>query len=228
MSSQSSRRLNESIDRLLLERPPAPIDAIVPWARLDEPAALADRVRRRATRLAKVHRAEVGKILQARDRIVLTLYHLASPPGCFSGWCDGSIVPGDGQRGAGIGAVLMAPGGELIAEFARAGAGSQSFEVEIEAVLALLHMGREYSVRRISVHTDCHALVQRWSMQRDDVRLQRLRGVVKDYEFFKMNAVPPRHNRPAHRLARAATATPAAESGFVTVAVNEMNRNIWE
>jgi hypothetical protein len=67
----------------------------------------------------------------------------------------------------------------------------------------LLKTGLAHPARRIVAHTDCKALLRR-SRRRDDPMMQELNSTVRHYEFFKLKAVPRRHNQVAHRLAQAA------------------------
>jgi ribonuclease HI len=204
LRKQLSRRLNKIIDEALLDGPDCLIDELRSLTGFGDTEAIADRVLRRATKLARSHRARTAAILAARDQLVLRLYGAAAPPETCSGWADGATARRGGCCTSGIGAVLMAPGAGTIVELARRSGAKQSFDTEMEALIALLRTSFAHGARRIVVHTDCKALLQRWSRRRDDPTLQELSSIVGHYEFFKLKAVPRRHNQVAHRLAQAA------------------------
>jgi ribonuclease HI len=205
-TKHEARSLNAAIDAALLDVPERAIATLRPLIDGEETARLADRVVWRATRLARMHRMEGPSILCVRDRIVLALYHAASPHGWFSGWSDGAAISGgDGGRVTRLGVVLVTPSGRVAAELSARGGSRQSFEAEIEALVTLLKIGLRRSAHRIAVHTDCKALVELWTRRRDDPRMRELRAVIGRYERVSLKAVPRRHNQVAHRLASAAT-----------------------
>jgi ribonuclease HI len=136
---------------------------------------------------------------------VLALYHAASPQGWFSGWSDGAAITSESGRATRLGVVVVAPSGRVSAELGTSGRSKQSFEAEIEALVTLLKIGLRRGARRITVHTDCKAVVQLWARKRDDPRMRELRSVVGRYERVSLKAVPRRHNQVAHRLASVAT-----------------------
>jgi ribonuclease HI len=189
----------------LLDVPDHALVGLRPLISGEETVRLADRVLRRATRLARVRRRASRSILYVRDRIVLAVHHAASPQGWFSGWSDGAVITGEGGRVTRLGAVLVEPSGRVAAELGAGGRSKQSFEAEIEALVTLLKIGLRRGAHRITVHTDCKAVVELWARKRDDPRMRELRSVVGRYERVSLKAVPRRHNQVAHRLASATT-----------------------
>jgi hypothetical protein len=108
-TKQEAQSLNAAIDAALLDVPDRALATLRPLIRGEETARLADRVVRRATRLARMRRMEGPSILYVRDRIVLALYHAASPHRWCSGWSDGAAIRGEGGCVARLGAVLVMP-----------------------------------------------------------------------------------------------------------------------
>lgn len=161
--------------------------------------ALGERVRQRATALARRHRSAGARILATRDALIEALYRDASPKGWFIAWCDGSARP-DGP--AGIGALVLGPDGRAVARIARAAECISPFEAEIAALEAVLDLAVKHDFRRVRVHTDCRALVDLWRAHRADPRLAPVRSLAQRLERLELRVVPRLHNQPAHRLAR--------------------------
>lgn len=208
MTSRQERRraapaINELIDRALQEPAEALLRVVARWPATMSTEMLAERVRQRATRLARRERADSERILQTRDRLVLALYAHATPAGWHTAWCDGSVATGAAQ--AGIGGVLMGPAGRIVAEFARRCPAATAFEAEIAALLATLEAARTKGVRRLRVYSDCVAAVQRWHRNRDDPRLDPLAAQARQFRRIEICALPRAHNLAAHRLAKTKT-----------------------
>jgi ribonuclease HI len=196
---EHARRLNRAIDQALLE--PGRDDA----AKLGElggrlsPVELAERVRRRAARLG----ARSRRIPQRGDALIAALYAAAAPPGWFSAWCDGSSSRTPPGR-AGVGGVVMDPGGRVVARLARFHAGLDPFAAEIAALAAVLKAGLKAGAMRMRVHTDCVALIRLWHERRSDSRLDSVRALSRGFRALALRAIPRSHNRTAHVLAREA------------------------
>lgn len=160
---------------------------------------LAERVRQRATALARRNHSASARILAVRDALVEALYRDASPKGWFDAWCDGSAKP-DGP--ASIGALVLGPDSRVVARISRAAGHISPFEAEIAALEAVLEVAVKRDFRHMRVHTDCRALVELWRTHRADPRLARVRTLAHRLERLELRAVPRLHNQPAHRLAR--------------------------
>lgn len=199
---ERARILNRAIDQALLE--PGRDDA----AKLRElggrPSTeeLAERVRRRAARLGARSRQVPGR----GDALMAALYASAASPGWFSAWCDGSShrTP---PSGAGVGGVVMDPGGRVVARLARFHADLDPFAAEIAALAAVLKAGLKARARRMRAHTDCVALARLWHERRSDPRLDSVRALARGFQALAIRSIPRSHNRPAHVLAREAMAS---------------------
>ena len=161
--------------------------------------ALAERVRQRATALARRNRSNGARILAVRDALIEALYRDASPKGWFNAWCDGSARP---DAPASIGALVLGPDSGVVARISRAAGHISPFEAEIAALEAVLEVAVKRDFRHMRVHTDCRALVELWRAHRADPRLARVRSLVHRLGRLELRAVPRLHNQPAHRLAR--------------------------
>jgi hypothetical protein len=203
-TKHEAQSLNAAIDAALLDVPDSAVATLRPLIRGEEPARLADRVVRRATRLARMHRIEGPSILCVRDRILLALYHAASPHGWFSGWSDSAAISrGDGGRVTRLGVVLVTPSGRVAAELGTRGRSRQSFDAEIEALLTLLKIGLRRSAHRITVHTDCKALaaVDLQARRSARARASRRHWALRA-RFAEGRAAPPQSSRTPARERR--------------------------
>lgn len=204
-SAESRRRqacqLNALIDRALRAGPRVPQDIVAQLGPIANPATLAERVRRRATRVGRRERKRVAEILRARDALIVAVYARAVPAGWSAGWCDGSTTSIAGRRRSAVGGLLFGRDGELVAVVQRPVGGLDAFTTEIEAVEAVLEVGLARGMTRLRVHTDCTALVLLWRTRRRDPRLCRLCVLARELSRLQLVAVPREHNQPAHRLA---------------------------
>lgn len=160
---------------------------------------LAERVRQRATALARRNSSVGARILAVRDTLTEALYRDDSHKGWFSAWCDGSARP-DGTTS--IGVLVLGPDGRVIVRISRTADRVSPFEAEIAALEAVLEAAVKRDIRHMRVHTDCRALVELWRAHRADPRLARVRSLAHRLERLELRAVPRLHNQPAHRLAR--------------------------
>lgn len=192
--------VNDLIDRALRQPTDAHFRAV---ARLPAiaPQDLAERVRRRATLLARRDRRNRAPILQARDRLMLALYANATPAGWHTAWCDGSLAAA--RTATGIGGLVVDASGRIVAEFARRVPDQPPFEAEIAAVVATLEAAHAHGARRLRVYSDCGAAVRLWHQRRDDARLAALAALAGEFRRLQICVLPRLHNQPAHRLAQA-------------------------
>jgi len=197
-----ARRLNQAIDRALLEPAEGDVAALRRMAGRPPPVELAERVRQRAIRLGR----HGVRIQERRDALIAAIYAAAVPRGWFVAWCDGSSSRTPPGR-AGLGGLIVDPQGELATRVARFVPDLDSFAAEIAALVAVLEAGIASGASRMRVHTDCPALAQLWHERREDRRLDAVRALARRYRRFELRAIPRRHNEPANRLAREAMVT---------------------
>jgi ribonuclease HI len=197
------RELNDLIDAAL-RAPPAHAGAAAATLPANEPASLAERVRRRATQIARRDRAHTTAILTARDALIEAVYARAAPRAYVTAWCDGTSLASDDRRRAGIGGVLRDAGGARLSAWSRALPACDAFAAEIAALAAALHAALAHGATRVRAHTDCVALHRLWHAHRSDARLAEVRAAAAPLERFELRSVPRLHNQAAHRLARAA------------------------
>jgi ribonuclease HI len=196
--------VKRAIDAALLAATPQPLHELLASQRSVAMPALADKVRRRATQLARRMRAQRTALIQARDAIILALYARAAPKGWMTAWCDGSAKTGDAQHLAGIGGVLADHDGHVMAQVAHKLTGKSALGAEIAAASAVLTLAHDAGIARVRLHTDCKGLVDLWLNRRGDPRLAALRAQAVRLNRLQMRLVPRQHNQKAHRLAHAA------------------------
>jgi ribonuclease HI len=167
--------------------------------------ALAERVRQRATVLARRQRARTAALLETREVLILRLYAEAAPRGWFAAWCDGSVRTTPTRRIAGIGGVVLDPEGHMAAEFSRRADGMNAFDAEIAALTTTLEVALSRHATRLRVHTDCDALAKLWREKRSDPRLAPVRMHARALDRFELRALPRLHNQAANTLAHAGT-----------------------
>ncbi len=208
-----ARELNALIDAALGAPARHPPRQLAAYLRAEEPAALAERVRRRATRIARHERSRAETILAARDALILALYAGGGPSGGFTAWCDGSSKPGPDGPTAGVGGLLMDPQGRIVGRLSRPRRRLDAFAAEIAALEAVMHAACARGAQELRVFTDCVALQRLWLEQRADARLARVRELARRFRRFALHALPRLHNQPANRLARRALARAEAGRG---------------
>lgn len=199
-----ARALNALIDACLLapgEHPPRELAICLP---AEDVTALAERVRRRATLIARRERPHAEAILTARDALILALYASATPRGAFTAWSDGSSRQG---QAAGIGGLLMDPEGRMVAHLSQPLQGLDAFAAEVAALEAVMRAAADRGAGRLRVYTDCVALLLLWLEKRADPRLEQVRKQAHRFRRFELRALPRLHNQPANRLARQALAS---------------------
>jgi len=203
ITREEARRLNQVIDWSLLEPSASRLDAVMRLSSKWDASRVAERVRRRATRLGRMERERRQGIIRSRDRMILALYGQAVPAGWYVGWSDGS-VSGDGRR-AGIGGLVLAARGRMpIAEISAPLVSADPFTAELAALAAVLRLALELGAERLRLYTDCDAACALWLHNRTDPRLVELRDLVHRLRRFDLRSIPRQHNQPAHRLARRA------------------------
>lgn len=196
-----ARRLNQAIDRALLEPAEGDVASLRRMAGRPPPQELAERVRQRAIRLGR----RGAQIPERREALIAALYAAAVPRGWFVAWCDGSSSRTPPGR-AGLGGLIVDSQGEPASHIARFVPGLDSFAAEIAALAAVLQEGLALGASQMRVHTDCPALAQLWHERREDSRLDAVRALARRYRRFELRAIPRKHNEPANRLAREAMA----------------------
>ncbi len=193
--------LQPIIDAALAEPTPAHWNALL-HAR-HEPVRLAERVRERATRLARRSSGRRETLLATRDTLIQEIYRAAAPD-LATAWCDGAVqVKEDGRRCA-IGMLVLDRKGTPVVSRRRPIEAADAFSTEIAALEATLVAAATRRIDRLRVHTDCAALANLWRTHRDDPRLAGVRALRRKFRRLEIVAVPRLHNQPAHRLARSA------------------------
>lgn len=216
ISSDEARRLNRVIDGCLSAWTAAQVDEVLEATRGRDPRAMGERVRRRATVLGRMHRQQRFAILQARDALILALYRQATPSGWYAAWSDGSVRVGHKDDRAGIGGVVLAPEGSVVARVSHSISACDAFTAELAAATAVLQAALGQGAKRLRLHTDCEGFVALWLEQRDDPRLAGLRALAGRCRRFELRRVPRQHNQPAHRLARRGAQESAGEGTVST------------
>jgi ribonuclease HI len=201
----SARPVNELIDRALLHPTDTQWRAVARIGRTVAIQRLAERVRRRATVLARRDRAHGAGILRARDGVILAVYAGDTPARWHTAWCDSSVT--NGAHIAGVGGLLQDAAGRQVAELARRASERTPFEAEIAALVAVVQLARAHDVERLRVYCDCSALARLWHARRDDPRLAALAVLARDFRRLQVCSLPREHNQPAHRLAKSAAAS---------------------
>jgi len=193
------RRLNRVIDEALLEPGRHAVMMLYSLSGDPAPVRLAERVRRRATRLG----ALTHEVARHRDELMMAIYAAAAPCGWFNAWCDGSSSRSPHGR-SGVGGVVMDGEGRIIARVARFVPGLEPFAAEIAALAAVLQAALGAGAKQLRVHTDCLALARLWNTRRTDPRLDTVRSLTCMLRGFAIRTVPRAHNNLANQLARAA------------------------
>jgi ribonuclease HI len=197
-----TRRLNELVDRALIDPSDAHIRNLLGLDSPAGPSSLAERVRRRATLLARKEPADWKAILDARDAIVAAAYAATVPTGWLCGWCDGSSIRVRSRRLAGAGAILMEANGTFIAHLAQPAGELNPFEAEVFGLHLLLRMALDHNVEKIRIHTDCTALLTLWYERGRDPRATQAWRIANAFHAVNLRVVPRAHNHPAHVLAK--------------------------
>lgn len=196
-----TRRINDLIDRALLQPTDAHLREAVRLRTTAGVANLAGRVRRWGALLARREREQRAEIQRARDHFILAIYADATPAGWYTAWCDGSVAA-ERRAGAGIGGLVMDPEGRIVAQLARRVPDLAPFEAEIAALAETLRVARARGAQRLRVYTDCDALARAWQRRRDGPRLQAVAVPAKAFRRLEVRTLPRLHNQPAHRLAK--------------------------
>lgn len=201
---QQAQQLNSILDQALLNPTSShrhQIQQLIPTHNVEK---LVERLRKRATILAKQQPYQRQLILEARDALILTLYAAAAPRGWACAWCDGSYTKIEAQQHAGIGAILMDDRGEIVARISQAIDATDSFSAELTAVVSIMNTALKHDQRQLQVYCDNYGLIQLWLEQRNDNRLAEIRRLAATLDHFLLYPIPRRHNQPAHKLAVAA------------------------
>ena len=133
---------------------------------------------------------------------------------CWHGWFDGTARPNPGRLG--LGAVLVAPGGERQELSRSPGAVGCNNEAEVLALIALLELALALGARRISLHGDSDFAIRAGQGGAGELTqvprllplITRLRGLLSGFEAVALVWVPRHRNGEADRLARQAIGLP--------------------
>lgn len=202
-----ARHLNALIDKVLLAPNDENREQLRQLAKASAPGPLAERIRQRATLLAKRRSDDRTPLLRLRDELMLSVYAAVIPKGWSCGWTDGASFKTDRHQQAGIGGLLMDSGGTVIEQISRAIGEADAFAAELAALIAVMQCATERQQKRLWLYTDNRGLVQLWNEHRSDIRLIELRRQAASLERFILCAIPRLHNQPANALARAAVRT---------------------
>jgi ribonuclease HI len=202
---QQAQQLNAMLDQALLSLTSSYRYQIQQLITTHQVKKLAERLRMRATILAKQQPRQREPILEARDALILALYAAAAPRGWACAWCDGRCIKVNAQQHAGIGAILIDERGVIVARISQAIGVKDSFSAELIAVVAIMKTALKHDQRQLRVYCDNYGLIQLWCEQRNDSRLVEMRRLAASLERFSLHPIPRQYNQPAHRLAIAAT-----------------------
>ncbi|MGJ0490253.1 ribonuclease H family protein [Methylobacter sp.] len=206
---------NEVVDNALLAPTDENREQLRLLAKAGDPGPLAERIRRRATLLARRRSDDPAPLLRLRDELILTVYAAVAPKGWSCGWADGASFKTGGRRQAGIGGLLAVSDGTVIEWISRSIGEEDAFAAELAALTAVMQCATARLQKRLWLYTDNRGLVQLWNEHRDDNRLNKLRGQAAGLERFTLRAIPRLHNQPANALARAAVRASASPDPFL-------------
>lgn len=197
-------QLNALIDRLLTSPEPQHRQQLAHLVTDASVNSLAERIRRRATRLGKLRHGDQRQLLQMRDELILAVYAALSPAGWCCGWSDGAVFTLHTHRQAGIGGLLMDGTGAVIARISERIGEADAFSAELAATTAIIDLAIARQQLWLWLFCDNSGLVRLWCEQRNDPRLEPLRQRVEKLDKFALRAIPRLHNQPANALARMA------------------------
>lgn len=201
---QQAHIINSVIDLALLQVSVEHRQQVIQLTESDSLVRLAERIRKRASLLAKHRRSETKAILRARDELILLLYASAVPGGWSCGWSDGASVRVNSHYIAGIGGIIMDRGGNIIDRISRGIGDKSAFDAELAAVVAVMHSAIERKQTKLMVYTDNKGLVQLWHERRGDERLDDIHQLSERFERFSLRPIPGQHNQPTNALAKQA------------------------
>lgn len=201
---EQTRILNTVIDNALLQPCSHQQQQVLKLGADHSVDHLAERIRRRATRLGRQHPQLHHNILITRDELITQLYASLAPNGWATAWCDGSSIKQQPVRAAGIGVIVMDASGVNIERISRFIGNRTAFAAEIMAVVAALEIAGHHNIEKLRVYTDNKALVQLWCTQREDPRLQSIRQAAEKLKHLEILAIPRLHNQIANALAKQA------------------------
>ena len=194
--------INRVVDRALVEPSNRALQAVAAVSASQETVKMAERVRRRASRLCRENPAIGQQILRARDRLIFLIYGKALPGGACSAWCDASLKQSNDDVVAVISGLLFSPQGKLLSRISHFIEERDAVKAEATAVAAVMQAALRSGAERLRAHSDCVALVRLWLERRDDPRLETIRQLAAQFHWFELCRVPRLHNQPADRLAK--------------------------
>jgi ribonuclease HI len=192
-------RLNRLVDRALMgQRLP-----VWPLLRIHGgPQRLAERIRRRATSVARRTPGPTEPLIERRDRLMQAVYAQAAATPLVA-WCDASWRPGSDVVGAA--ALVSGAGGRTLSTIQKhSPSGADSVAAEALAVTLAIEWVLNGRGDALTAYSDSTALVKMWREKRNDPRLNGLRKTAGRLRFFRLLLIRRTHNQRAHRLARAA------------------------
>jgi ribonuclease HI len=210
-----AQQFNAVVDNALLNPTDGNHEQLRQLAKAGDPGPLAERIRRRATLLAKRRSDDRAPLLRLRDELILAVYAAVAPKGWSCGWADGASFKTGGHRQACIGGLLADSDGTVIERISRSIGEEDAFAAELAALTAVMQCATERLQKRLWLYTDNRGLVQLWNEHRDDNRLNELRRQVASLERFTLRAIARLHNQPANALARAAVRASASPDPFL-------------
>ena len=202
--NSSNWALNEAIDGALCSHCLDATQRLLELCLNSAPCPIAERVRQRATALGRRHRLDTQAILHERDQLIQKIYLQDMPSGWVGAWCDASSQPVQAGYRSSVGGFVMNIHGNVLAQFSQRVASLPPFEAEVAAVATVLKLAQQLSLEKVTVHTDCKALVQQWLHQRVDPRLAPIRNQADRLGGCFLKYIPRKNNACANHLARLA------------------------
>lgn len=199
-----AQQLNTIVDNALLAPTGENRRQLRQLAEAGQPGPLAERIRRRATLLARRQNADRMPLLRLRDELIVAVYAAVVPKGWNCGWADGASFEADGRQQAGIGGLLVDSDGMVIERISRSIGEEGAFAAELAALIAVMQCATARQQKWLWLYTDNRGLVQLWDEHRSDNRLKELRRQAASLKRFTLRPIPRLHNQPANALARAA------------------------
>jgi hypothetical protein len=170
-----AQQLNTIVDSALLAPTDETRKKLRQLAEASEPGPLAERIRRRATLLARRRNADRTPLLRLRDELILAVYAAEVPKGWSCGWADGASFEANGRQQAGIGGLLVDSDGLVIERISRSIGEKGAFAAELAALAAVMQCATERQQKWLWLYTDNRGLAQLWDEHRGDNRLNELR-----------------------------------------------------
>ena len=111
---QEIHRLNELIDRALVEPSDGLIQELLHRSSQHKLNSLVERVRRRVTILSRHYPKQNKHFVEARDKMIYAIYGSDVPQGWYCGWGDGASFRMGKNKLSGVGIIIMDPQGNVV------------------------------------------------------------------------------------------------------------------